>query len=557
MKPKKRLISLCLLLIVGLFCIAYYVKFNTVIKVYNDFESFKSSRLRLPEKQEPITLIAVGDIMLSRYVAKKINEFNEPGYPFTNINWFLQSGDITFGNLENPITPGRNINITEMILRADPHMASALKDAGFDILSLANNHLPDFGEQGVLDTMQYLRDVNIDYVGIGKNKDDAYKPRYINVNDFKLAFLAFTDPDIAPDNYSANDGPGTAALKPDRMTTEIEEAAANADFTVVYLHLGTEYASEPDESQVYYSKLSIDAGADLVIGSHPHVVQKADLYKGKYILHSLGNLIFDQLWSEETRESVAVKISIGEKGVERMEFLPLYINDNAQPVVLDGEAGQEVIKKLGLHLNPEPIPVWDGEKKEFMLKSQYVLTAAKMPRKYRLTQSRQHDLDGDGKPEEYILKDGCLTIKDCSDIIWESPKDWWIESFFIGDATNNGKPELCLSVWKEGSFGPYKPFWVDEEDTDVKNHLFIFKLENNILKPVWQSSNLDYPIIHADLMDLDGDGENELVVREGSYTDPKRHEITLWKWSDWGFKLFNKNTHLLFLSNYHLVSIIP
>ncbi len=536
MRRRRKLILLGLVLMVGLFCIINYVKCSQDEKVYNNFESFKKARLKLPEKHEPIYLVAVGDIMLSRYTARKINEHDDPGHPFSNMNWFLKSGNITFGNLENPITPGREIKVPEMILRADPLAASALKDAGFDILSLANNHLPDFGTKGVTDTLLYLKGAHINYVGAGRNEKEACEPQYISVNGLRLAFLAFTDPHIAPDNYSAGIGPGTAPLDPDSMKITISNAAANGDFTVVYLHLGTEYSPEPDENQIYYSHLAIDAGADLVIGSHPHVIQKVELYKGKYILHSLGNFIFDQLWSEETRESVAVRISIGEKEIERMEFLPLYINDEIQPIMMEGEAAEKVVDKLGLPLISENIPVWDSDKESFINKEQYVLNTVKTPHKYRLTKEQQYDLDSDGNLENLILKNGHLTISKGSEIIWGSPRDWWIDSFFVGDATNNGQPELCLSVWKEGSYGPYKPFWVEEDDTNVKNHLFIYRLENNELKPVWHSSNLDCPIVDAALMDLDGNGDNELIVRESSYTDTKWQELGLWKWDGWGFK---------------------
>ena len=528
---------LSFILIVGLLLGINYTLFNSRHsgnKFFYDIESFKRTRMRLSEKHDPVCLVAVGDIMLSRYVAQKIREHANPGYPLANVGQFLQGGDVTFGNLENPITPGRDIKVPEMILRADPYMASALKDAGFDILSLANNHLPDFGARGVLDTMQHLEDADIKHIGAGKC-EEAYTPKYIEINGLKLAFLAFTDPDIAPACYSANDSAGTAALDAEKMNIAIAKAAKNADFTVVYLHVGTEYAPKPDKNQIYYSRLAIDAGADLVLGSHPHVVQSIEIYKGRYILHSLGNFIFDQLWSRETREGVIASIYINKKGIERIEFLPVYINDDTQPIALTGRAGLEVVKKLGLHLYPESIPVWDIDKKAFIATEQYVLSTDNAFQGYRIAQSQQHDLDNNGKPEEYILKDGRLTVKEGPDIIWQSPVSWWVDYFFIGDATNNGKSVLNLSVWKEGSFGPYKPFWVKEEDTGVKNHLFIFQFEKNEFKPVWQSSNLDCPIRHATLIDLNGDGENELVVREGTYANPQKCEITLWKWNGWGF----------------------
>jgi hypothetical protein len=154
---------------------------------------------------------------------------------------------------------------------------------------------------------------------------------------------------------------------------------------------------------------------------------------------------------------------------------------------------------------------------------------------YRLMQSRKYDLDRDSVQESYILRDGSVTVKDGSRIIWQSEDGWWVDYFFLGDVNNDGVLELNLLVWKEGSFGPYKPFWVEEEDLSVKNHLFIFKLEKGNFKPVWQSSNLAHPNYRAALIDINSDGKNELVAFEGSYTDPKQIEVTLWKWTGWGF----------------------
>lgn len=154
---------------------------------------------------------------------------------------------------------------------------------------------------------------------------------------------------------------------------------------------------------------------------------------------------------------------------------------------------------------------------------------------YRLLQRRQFDLDRDGLPEHYTLRNGIITVQAGSRNLWRSPHDWWVDYFFLGDADNDGTPELNLLVWKEGSFGPYRPFWVEEDEPSVKNHLFIFRLEEGDFKAVWQSSNLDRPIYRAALVDLNGDGENELLVTEGSYTDPTKREITLWKWNGWGF----------------------
>lgn len=156
---------------------------------------------------------------------------------------------------------------------------------------------------------------------------------------------------------------------------------------------------------------------------------------------------------------------------------------------------------------------------------------------YKLVKERRLDLDGDGIVENYHLLDGRLTITEDPRILWESPGEWWVEDFFAGDSTNDGILNLNLLVWKQGSFGKSKPFWVKNDDSSVKNHLFIFKMVDGTLKPVWQSSNLDRPNQEASLVDLNKDGKNELLVIEGSYTDPHARRITIWQWNGWGFTL--------------------
>ena len=117
---------------------------------------------------------------------------------------------------------------------------------------------------------------------------------------------------------------------------------------------------------------------------------------------------------------------------------------------------------------------WDQESRVFKGIKSYVFYARKTPPASRLHKERHYDLDRDGSPEVYSLQDGKLKVTDGSRLIWQSQDDWWVDDFFLGDSDNNSIPELNLLVWKAGSFGPHKPFWVTEEDYSVKNHLFIF-----------------------------------------------------------------------------------
>ncbi len=162
----------------------------------------------------------------------------------------------------------------------------------------------------------------------------------------------------------------------------------------------------------------------------------------------------------------------------------------------------------------------------------------------RLFREEQADLDDDGQGETYSLRNGCLSVTDQGDhLLWQSPEEWWIDDFFLGDITNDGRQNLCLSVWREGSYGPYRPFWEDDNDSLVRNHLFLYQmeeagehpLEKPSLKAVWQSSHLARPNYRAFIAQIDGEGENHLVVIQGDYENPEAAEIAFWKWNGWGF----------------------
>ncbi|OGG59872.1 hypothetical protein A2765_04800 [Candidatus Kaiserbacteria bacterium RIFCSPHIGHO2_01_FULL_56_24] len=294
------------------------------------------------------SLIAVGDIMLSRTVAKKMHQYG-PDYPFASTTAFIQSGDIAFGNLETPITPGDDVQPMEMTFRADPEAAQALKDAGFDVLSLANNHTPNFGEEGLRDTLSYLDEAGLSHAGAGMNSKQAHEPAFLTVQGITFAFLAYNDHDVVPVSYEAGEGrAGTAFMRIEDMTAAVQAAKAAADIVIVSMHSGIEYEPIPDESQVAFAHAAIDAGAEMVIGHHPHAVQTMEVYKGKYIFYSLGNFVFDQMFSRETREGLVLKVNFAKEGLSGIEYHPVLIEDYAQPRFLEGEAAQAVIERLGV-----------------------------------------------------------------------------------------------------------------------------------------------------------------------------------------------------------------
>ncbi len=308
----------------------------------------ESSKIEIQKQLEtkPVSIIFVGDIMLSRNVDAKIKKYKDYNYPYKNVKDYLKTGDLVFGNLETALTPGKAIQTNQMTFRADPENAKVLKENGFDILSLANNHTPNFGEKGLKDTIGYLEKAEIKYVGAG-NDSLAKAPATSTLNGLKFAFLAYNSPDVVPSTYQAGATRyGTNFIDIAKMQEAVKKAKINNDFVIVSMHAGVEYKNTPNQYQTTFAHSAIDAGADLVVGHHPHVIQTVEKYKGKYIIYSLGNFIFDQMWSQNTREGIIAKITFDKTDVINTEFKPVIIYDYSQPKIVDGKDAERIMKKL-------------------------------------------------------------------------------------------------------------------------------------------------------------------------------------------------------------------
>ncbi len=501
---------------------------------YGAFLSYKQA---LPQQSEEVSLAVVGDIMLSRVVADKITSKGED-YPWVGIADWLSGADIVFGNLETPFTPGRRILTGEMIFRADPELAAVLKRYNFSVLSLANNHTMNFGVTGLLDTLAALRAAGIEYVGAGKDSIEAGAPVYFEKGGLRFAFLAYNDNDVVPPGYEAGaDKPGTAFMDIKAMERAVAGAKAEADFVIISMHSGVEYEGRHNRCQEDFARAAIEAGAELVIGHHPHVVQDVELYQGKYIFYSLGNIIFDQMWSQETRQALGAKIFFTRDGVSRIILYPFRIDDYAQPNPVGGGAAEDILSRLDQELETAPIFVWSPVEKIFKREEVATINGPDNPES-RLTRRESADTDKNGQGEEYELNNGRLSIWENGKNIWSSPAEWWIDNFRLADPIGDGKVYLNLSVWKSGSFGASRPFWVDANDESVKNHYFVFQLVDGRMNPIWQSSNLEAPNCEFRLDDVDGDGRAELIVLEGDYFDwpsCRGRRIAVWEWNGWGF----------------------
>ena len=504
-----------------------------------DLLNFSTQKKKLLQAREEVSLIAVGDISYSRGVEKTIKKQKNINYPFLKIGDFLRSSDLVFGNLETPITAGREISDREMIFRSNPGTEQALKNAGFSILSLANNHTPNFGESGLKDTFNYLKKADLDYIGAGENEIEANRPIYREKKGIKFAFLAYNDLDVVPASYEASDQrAGTAFMNNEKMIKAVKAAKEKVDFVIVSMHAGIEYTGKPNSSQTNFAHAAIDAGADLVIGHHPHVVQTMEEYKGKYIFYSLGNFVFDQAWSLDTKEGLAIKVYFTKSGISKISLLPITMKNFAQPSLAVDLEAEKILQRLNFPLTDQVAYSWNSDTKNFNKTFRAVVYNQTPKNKPIAFRKEQADLDNNSESETYVLENGRLTITEKAKLIWQSPSDWWIDNYILADSNNDGVIDINLSVWKIGNFGNSKPFWVKEDDLSLKNHLFIFDLRSGIIKPIWQSSNLETQSCEFTFADVDNDGKKDLLVIEGDYSQAPEFQgdyIALWRWNGWGF----------------------
>ena len=230
-------------------------------------------------------------------------------------------------------TRGTEIIEKSYTFRAHPTRVDILKEMGADIVSLANNHALDFGEEALLDTFTTLDEAGIDYVGAGLNMDRAKAPIYYTIGETTIAYVAASHVIYAMDWYATDTRPGmVGTYDPTLIVTSIKEAKENSDFVVIYVHWGQERIHEPVDYQKNLARIYIDAGADAVIGCHPHVMQGLEFYKGKTIAYSLGNYWFNA----SKRESGLLKIYLNPDGTTDTQLLPA-MNDSTYTYLITDE----------------------------------------------------------------------------------------------------------------------------------------------------------------------------------------------------------------------------
>lgn len=348
----KKLSQIIFLLFLGicLFIGSSFLIGPRIIEVQNnskkEINSFSQAQISLEEK-ETINIILVGDIMLNRGVEYMIQQHNDWKWPFLRVADEVRKADILFGNLESVISDKGTKVGSIYSLRAEPEAIEGLTFAGFDIMSLANNHAFDYTVEALKDTFVRLKMAGIDFVGADLNESGAFSPMVKQVKEKKIAFLAYTN--LGPAVWRAGlNSPGIAWIDRkdfEKIKEDIVNVKQKSDVLIVSLHAGTEYETEPNQFQKDFSKMAIEAGADLVVGHHPHVVQPYEKYpekkseisngasKNGWIFYSLGNFVFDQSFSQETMKGQMVKVVIQNGKINEVIPINIKINDSFQPEI--------------------------------------------------------------------------------------------------------------------------------------------------------------------------------------------------------------------------------
>jgi poly-gamma-glutamate synthesis protein (capsule biosynthesis protein) len=275
-------------------------------------------------KKDYVQILFAGDLMFDRGIRYYAEKNNGNEFIFDKISFMLQSNDLVAVNLEGPITDNKSISLgtapgstNNYFFTFDPSVAKTLFNENIRLVDLGNNHITNFGNKGATATESYLDNANVSFLGAPIGIKSIIK----NINGIKIAFVSY------------NEFAGDVQAEQKAVINEIESKKLKSDLVVVFSHWGIEYSPTETEYQKELAHKFIDAGADLIIGSHPHVIEPMETYNGKRIYYSLGNFVFDQYFNEDVRNGLGVVVKIDKK-TKQMDFSEqrFYLDNNGQTI---------------------------------------------------------------------------------------------------------------------------------------------------------------------------------------------------------------------------------
>jgi poly-gamma-glutamate synthesis protein (capsule biosynthesis protein) len=295
-----------------------------------------------------VHLAAVGDLMLDRTIGAKLSD-GDSAFPFQEVAPYLIGPDVVVGNFESALGEGGEAEDKNYTFKAPIEAVEALQLAGFDVVSLANNHALDFGGESLLEAIGQLEAVGITAVGAGSSDHTARSAKIVERQGMKLAFLAYADVPVEGNGFdtrswiATSESAGIAWAKPEDIQEDVAQARQVADHVIVLLHSGYEFVPQPNELQVQAAHAAIDAGAALVFGHHAHVLQPIEFYREGVIAYGLGNFAFEDAGPPE---SMILNVWIDSSGIRQIEVLPTTIDAEGRPQIADPETAAIIRGKV-------------------------------------------------------------------------------------------------------------------------------------------------------------------------------------------------------------------
>ena len=337
--------------------------------VLNDSDYMTENNIYAKDAAEPgaVTITFAGDILFDENYAVMARVVQNGGDITYGIDPELiremKSADIMMLNNEFPYSNrGEPLEDKQFTFRAKPSAVDYLNELGVDIVSLANNHAYDYGEEAFLDTMETLKDAGIVYVGAGHNLEEARKPVCYIINNMKIAVISATQIERLdnPDTKGATDSSAGVfrCWNGSNLLETVREAKENNDFVIAYIHWGTENVADIDWAQEKQAAEIAEAGADLIIGDHPHCLQQINIVKGVPVVYSVGNFWFNS----KTLDTGMIKVTLDENGLQSCRFIPC-LQSGSRTTLLQGEEKKRVLDYMqsisaGVRIDEEGYVTW-------------------------------------------------------------------------------------------------------------------------------------------------------------------------------------------------------
>jgi poly-gamma-glutamate capsule biosynthesis protein CapA/YwtB (metallophosphatase superfamily) len=304
-----------------------------------------------PTSAPKISLLFTGIIVPARCVQASIDHRDDPSYPYGEVSNLIREADLAVGTLNATISdyPPATGCVSTYVLVSDSRNAAALAEAGFDVMGVATNHikncgLANCGDRAFLDTLENLRQAGVTPVGAGNNLAEALEPLVVNVKGIRFGFVSLGQ--IEPMAFAGEDTPGIAVLDEDNLRASIAAARQISDVVITMPHWGPEYSPYPNYYQLHFAQIAVEAGADLVVGNHTHVVQALQELNGVQVFYGLGNFVFDQNWSRETQQGVILRVEFEGDRYLGYELIPTQVDKEGRVRLADEVEAAEILERI-------------------------------------------------------------------------------------------------------------------------------------------------------------------------------------------------------------------